>query len=477
MSSASPSAVKNPAEEPATADEYREWLASVAKLPRSERVEKLFAFQPTEYQADLLDYHEEHPKAQAAPKSGRQVGKTLTAAVIGADHAIMHPGTDVLFAAPSQGTADEMFRECKQHFKNSPFSLSRFGVETPNKQTWEFTTSTRILSRTFGNVDQKDNSGNRGMNPTCVIGDEAAYEKDAVYTEEIEEFFITHPSYEYYLFSTPAGKTGYFYDAVEGENTDDWFSPHWPTRISPYAQEDYIEKKRDQLDSQTFAQEFLGEFAESEDAYLPHSIVKPCIQPDVIESADEHARRWLAVDPARSGADRAVYLDLDEHGAIRNIWSEETTTGPEFVGRLKALQRGGDVPPPDVGSGVTPDDGYEEIVVEENAVGGFGADLVEEGLGRVVRKITTSTKTKQAMYQRLKKDLEDGALSLPNYRRLITQLTALQYKYTSNGYLKISHRQGGHDDFPDALALGNHARSNAPPPRDNNDSSGGVGFL
>lgn len=472
MSSASASPVKNPAEEPATEDDYRQWIASVAQRPRSARVEGWFGFCPTEYQAALLDHHHEHPKTQAAPKSGRQVGKTLTAAIIGADHALMNPGTDVLFAAPSQGTANEMFRECKQHFKNSPFSLSRFGVETPNKRTWEFTTGTRILARTLGNVDQENNSGNRGMNPTCVIVDEAAYEKDAVYVEEIEEFFITHPEYEYYLFSTPAGKSGYFYDAVEGQNADDWFSPHWPTRISPYAQEDYIEKKRGQLDSQTFAQEFLGEFAESEDAYLPHSVVKPCIQPGAIESADPNARRWLAVDPARSGDDRAVFLDLGEHGAVRNIWSEETTTGPEFVGRLKALQRGGDVPAPDVGGGETPADGYEELVVEENAVGGFGADLVEAGLGRVVRKITTSTKTKQAMYQRLKKDLEDGALSLPNYRRLISQLTALQYKYTSNGYLKVSHRQGGHDDFPDALALGNYARMNSRNPED-----GGVSFL
>lgn len=436
-------------------------LHDLGSVPRSVRVEHVFGFSPTEYQAELLNYHEDHPKAQAAPKSGRQVGKTLTAAVIGADHAITNANTDVLFAAPGQATADEMFRECKQHFENGPLTLRQYGVTKPNEQTWEFDTGTRIMSRTLGNVDQENNSGNRGMNPTCVIVDEAAYEKDAVYTQEIEEFFITHPTYEYYLFSTPAGKSGYFYDAVEGGNTDDWFSPHWPTKISPYAQDDYIEKKRKQLDSQTFAQEFLGEFAESEDAYLPHSIVKPCIKPDAAANAVPHARRWLAVDPARSGDDRAVYLDLDYNGVIRNVWSEETTTGPEFVGRLKALQRGGDVPLPDVGSGVTPDDGYEEIVVEENAVGGFGADLVEEGLGRVVRKVTTSTKTKQAMYQRLKKDLEDGALSLPNYRRLVSQMTALQYKYTSNGYLKVSHRQGGHDDFPDALALGNYARTNA----------------
>lgn len=430
-------------------------IRDLGTLSRSERVAKLFDFEPTEYQAELLNRCESEAKAQAAPKAGRQVGKTITAGIIGADHAISHADTDVLFAAPAQGTADEMFRECKKHFKNGPLTLEQYGVKTDNKTTWEFYNGTRILARTLGDVEREDNPGNRGMNPTCVIVDEAAYEKDAVYIEEIEEFFITHPRYEYILISTPAGKAGYFYNAVEGQNTDDWFSPHWPTRISPYAQQDYIEKKRRQLDSQTFAQEFLGEFVEAEDAYLPHSIIKPCIGEI---KATEPALRFLGVDPARKGDDRAVYLDLDEHGVIRNIWSEETTSGPEFVGRLKALHRSMASDPPDVGTGSLPDDGYDQILVEENAVGGFGADFAEEGLGNVITQITTSIKTKQKMYQRLKRDLEAQDLTLPNYRLLITQLTSLEYKYTENGYLKVSHPQGGHDDFPDALALANLGR-------------------
>lgn len=444
------------ADQAIAADDYERAIQKLAPLLRSDRVQKLFNFEPTEYQAEVLNYAESEAKAQIAPKAGRQVGKTLTAAIIGADHAVTHRETDVLFAAPTQDPADEMFRECKQHFRNSPFTLDQFGVVKNNEQTWEFDTGTRILSRTLGDVDRDDNPGNRGKNPSCVVIDEAAYEKAAVYTHEIEEFFITHPTYEYVLISTPAGKSGYFYDAVEGQNTDEWFSPHWPTRISPYAQQDFIEKKQRRLDSQTFAQEYLGEFVEAEDAYLPHDIVKPCIGEREIE---EPALRYLGVDPARKGDDRAVYLDLDEFGVIRNIWSEETTSGPEFVGRIKALQTGNASDTPDVGTGSLPQTGYDEILVEENAVGGYGADIAEKGLGDVITKVTTSAKTKQAMYQRLKHDLEAQDLTLPNYRLLITQLTSLEYKYTETGYLKVSHPQGGHDDFPDGLALANHGRA------------------
>lgn len=433
---------------------FREWLLS---MPRSERVGWVFGFEATDYQAEFLDYHEDVDKAQAAPKKGRQVGATLTAAVIGADRAMTHPGEDTLFAAPGQGTADEMFRECKEFFRQGPLTLQQYGVTDDNKRTWEFDNGHRILSRTLGNVDRDDRPGNRGMSPTGVLVDEAAYEKDKVYTDEIEGFFITHPAYEYYLFSTPAGKSGYFFDAVEGKNADRWFSPHWPTRISPFAQEDYIERKREELDSLTFAQEYQGEFAESEDAYLPHTIVKPCVDPDPASQCN--ALRYLGVDPAREGKDRMVLYDLDAQGVTRNIWSEEQTTGTGFVGRITALQQGTASDTPEYGAGDLPENGYEAIVIEENAVGGFGADLAEAGLGNVIRKVRTSSQSKQDMYQRLKKDLEDEALTLPNHRRLINQLTSLEYRYTQHGYLKIQHPTGGHDDYPDALALANAVRS------------------
>jgi len=437
------------------------------RLPRSERVERVFGFSPTSYQADLLDYGETVAKAEAAPKAGRQVGKTTTAGIIGADHALTHANTDVLYAAPSQGTANEMFRECKKRFWESPLSLEQFGVTDDNKETWEFDNGTRILSRTLGNVEQEDNSGNRGMNPTCVIVDEAAYEKDAVYTEEIEEFFITHPEYEYYLFSTPAGKSGYFYEKVEEDGERDledakdekwaWYSPYWPTKISPYAQEDYIEKKREQFDSQTFAQEFLGEFVEAEDAYLPHKTVSPCIDGTITPTGSP--ARYLGVDPARKGDDRAVFYDLDEHGRTWNIWSAEDTDGPGFVGRLTALQQGRNPAPPDVGTGTTPDNGYQLIVVEENGVGGYGADFAQAGLGDVICPVSSSNKSKGQMYQRLKNDLEGEELVLPSYRRLVDQTTSLQYSYTQTGLLRLEHPPGKHDDFPDALCLANAGRT------------------
>jgi len=450
------------------------------ELPRSERLERVFGHKPTEYQAKLLDFGEQKQKAQAAPQAGRQVGKTITAGAIGADHALTHADTDVLYAAPSQGTANEMFRECKKLFWNADLTLEQFGVSDDNKETWEFENGTRILSRTLGNVEQEDNSGNRGMNPTCVIIDEAAYEKDAVYTEEIEEFFITHAEYEYYLFSTPAGKSGYFYEKASPDedgirDVDEalktkfgWYAPYWPTRISPYAQQDYIEKKEEELDEATFAQEFLGEFAEDGDSAIPHSTLVPNIKPDPFRKPTDS--RFLSIDPARKGSDEMVAFDMDEDGKYWNVWAFESMTGPVFLEFVHGVQTGerydsgvevpwnGPYPEPDTGTSQIPQAGYQSILIEENAVGGYGADFAEASLGGVVRVINQTNETKQNIYQRLTKDLESEVLCLPNHDKLIRQTTNLQKSFTPTGKAKYEHPPGGHDDWPDSLAMVNWAR-------------------
>ena len=435
-------------------------------LPRSERVEILFNFEPTEYQAELLDHLEAEGGSHAAPQKGRQVGATLTAGVIGADHALWAPQlvggpTDVLFAAPGQETADEMFEECKQRFKQGPLTLEQYGVVKDNEQTWKFNSGTRILSRTLGNVGQDEQPGNRGKNPTCVIVDEAAYEKDVVYEEEIEQFFITHPNFEYVLFSTPAGQSGYFYEKVTQD--DDWFSPYWPTRISPYAQEDYIEKQREKLDSSTFAQEYEGKFAEDGGSAIPHETLNPNIRPDAPH--DPAQLRYLGVDPARGGKDEMVAFDLDATGVCWNVWAFETINGPQFVEFLEILhQRKSNLehwettPTPECGDGQTPTDGYQSILIEENGVGGFAADFAEAGLGDVVKVVNSTNRTQQNIYQRLITDLEDERLALPNHRKLIRQVTKLEKTFTPTGKAKYAAPTGKHDDWPDGLAFANWAR-------------------
>lgn len=453
----------------------RELGEALKGLPRSQRVQIAFDFRPTDYQAVLLDYAGMVDRAQAAPQKGRQTGATTIAGVIGADHVLCNAGVDVLYTAPGQDTADEMFSEFKDAFKDGPFTLEQYGVKKDNEREWKFAQGSRALSRTLGNVNEENNSGNRGFSPTCVIVDEAAYTYDAVFDDELEPFFITHPEYEYYLFSTPAGESGYYYERVKEDGHRDphdaaaedfgWFAPYWPTKVSPFAQQDFIEKQRKKKDESTFAREYLGKFEPDGDSAIPHDVLVPNIKPD--QSGDPSVARYLGIDPARSGNDEMIAFDMDADGVWRNIWAFKTISGPQFLEFLEVvhqqkpedeLEYWNGPPEPAVGRGVGPSDGYHTILIEENGVGGFGADFAEAGLGSVVKVVTSSNETKQNIYGRLINDLESEELALPNHRPLIRQTTKLQKTFTPTGKAKYEAPPGKHDDYPDGMAFANWAR-------------------
>ncbi|MFB6198811.1 MAG: hypothetical protein ABEI52_11175, partial [Halobacteriaceae archaeon] len=57
------------------------------------------------------------------------------------------------------------------------------------------------------------------------------------------------------------------------------------------------------------------------------------------------------------------------------------------------------------------------------------------------------------------KDVESEELTIPNHRRLVDELTSLEFEFTQHGYMKVHHPERGHDDFADSLAFANWGRS------------------
>lgn len=418
----------------------REAANDVADRPRSERVARLFGFEPFGYQEDVLD----SPESHVTWVCGRQVGKTETTATIVADFALMHADADVLVAARYQETANELFRRAKDHIENTGVGLERVGVETSNRETWEFANGSRIMSRTLGT----DASQQRGKLPQCIVVEEAELVTADVYQRVIEPMFATHDEYELYLVGTPQGKSGYFYE--KHSHDDDWGSYHVPTSANPLVDEEWLEARREDVDDITWRQEYLGEFIESEEAYLPMSVVRPCLSDESDIPDAPTGGCYLGVDVARTGRDRSVFVSIDEKGHVFDLQSTRNRPLTDDVGRIKALDERY---------------GYDAIHVDENGVGGGVVDFAGEGL-RHVEAVPFSTKRKQQMYQGLKKALEDGHLTLPWHDRLVDELTALEFSFTSTGLLRISHPSGGHDDYPDALALAVDAKAG--------DSSGGL---
>ena len=396
-------------------------------LPRSERVKRLFGFEPFEYQAKVLDA----PEPRTIWICGRQVGKTETASVVPADHALMNPGSDTLIASRFQETANELFRRTKKHLEGMG-DLASVGVTTPNKSTYEFDTGSRIMSRTLGN----DGRQQRGKVPSCVVVEEAALVDREVYDRVLRPMFATHDNPELILISTPRGQSGYVYEKwQDAQDSDRWAPFRNETADNPLVSEEWLESERSEVDSLTWRQEYLGEFVPEGDVYLPRELVDSCVRDG--ETTRTGERCWLGVDVARSGADRSVYLSVDSDGNVFDIQSVDTETVDQSVGRIRALHE---------------QHGYRSILIDENAVGGGVVDFSAAALPNI-EPVTFSSKSKQELYQTLKRVMESREVVLPDHERLVHELSSLQYDFTQHGILRVEHPPGGRDDFADALAL------------------------
>lgn len=417
---------------------------SLLAMRRSERVAAVFDFDAWDYEADVLD----SPYRRIVWVCGRQVGKTETAGVIPADWVLTHPGEDALIAAEYQETADELFARTKQHFANvgEPGTV---GIEKPNTKTYTMDTGGRVLSRTLGGG--AEGNPQRGKLPSCVVAEEAALIKRNVYDRVLRPMFATHEDYLLLLISTPRGKSGYLWDKWnDAPESDTWGRYRSKTGDSPLVTDEWLEGERAEVDDLTWRQEYLGRFVETGDEYLPESLVEPQQVSHGIERETDAA--VLAVDPAGKGADRSVYASIDLNGNVFDLRSRETETVPESVGRIKALNN---------------ENAYSLIYVEENGLGTGVLDYSALELSRV-EGWTTSQKSRQDMYRNLKTVFEQGNVTLPDgdddARRMFNQLTSLTHGFSPNGILQVEHPPGGHDDYPDALAIGfaavrDHTRS------------------
>jgi hypothetical protein len=399
--------------------------ATLLELPRSDRVSRLFDFAPFPYQADVLD--SDPPRKLWV--CGRQVGKTETASVVPPDYALMNPGEDVLIASRYQETADELFRRSKAHL-SSMGPLKEIGVESPRKKTYELDTGARIMSRTLGTSGDQQ----RGKVPSCIVIEEGALVDREVYEQVLRPMFATHDDYELWLVTTPRGKQGYVWDAWKAPDSDQWARFHNKTEDNPLVSDEWLEEERASVDDITWRQEYLGEFVEVGDSWLPYTVVEPCVADEAPQRTGDRA--WLGVDVARTGTDRSVYISVDSDGNVFDVVAIDTETLDQAVGRIKALH--------DVHS-------YSRILVDENGLGAGVADFSAVSLPNV-EPVTFSDKSKQELYTELKRVLESRELSLPANDTLVSELTDLSYDFTSTGILRV-RAASGRDDHADALAL------------------------
>lgn len=157
----------------------------------------------------------------------------------------------------------------------------------------------------------------------------------------------------------------------------------------------------------------------------------------------------LGVDFARLGQDSTVLVLIEEERPgsdlfVKLVQETQHKLLTDAIGRITML-----------------DDKYkcDKIILDQTGLGSGPVDVLQERLGYKIEGVTFTIKSKQDIYQNLRRLLElraknkPGGLHLPNHKKLLFQLMDLRYEFSGSGDMKIHHSDRGHDDYCDALAL------------------------
>lgn len=277
--------------------------------------------------------------------------------------------------------------------------------------------------------------------------------------------------------STPGEQSGRFYEiCARRPGYEDWAVLHVTLDdflASGRVSREWIESRKRQwgVDSAIYQQRVLGQFADSSEAQL--------IPLSWVEAANE---RWQAcegqgpaeakpvfgVDPAHLGPDQTAVARL-RGSVIERVWTLSRQDTMRTVGFIKSLLAEAD---------------GAMIMVDTIGIGAGVVDRLRE-LNCQVRPVDARQKTslrdstglnhfknlRSALWWRLREALDpeqEEPLAVPPDDRLIGDLTAPTWTYTSTGAIEVESkdairkRLGRSPDLADAVCLALHASATPP---------------
>jgi phage terminase large subunit len=408
-----------------------------------------------------------------AVRSGNGIGKTALESWIILWFMYTHPDCRVICTATTQSQIqDVLWSEVKKWLDKSNIkhlftwtATSLYCNKYPN--TWFAVAKTSNEPTHFQGFHEQN---------IMFIVDEASGVMDEIW-EAVRGSLTTENAY-CLLFGNPNYLEGFFYHAFHSKS-DLWTTFQFSALESPQvtkASLDELERDCGGTDTNQWRIRALGEFPadDASDLYIPLSLLEPClVDKQVVWENDPHAdfEYDLGVDIARFGDDDTV-MTVSKHNMrytpnkvidIVNIQTLRHQPLTAVAGYVISMHKHWN---------------FKSIYVDETGLGSGVYDILhEQGLPVIPvtfnKKVETgkiADTNKEAMYKHLKLLLEKQVrvvnnrklnkteeeydiIRIPKHPHLVTQCVTLHYDYSSSGVLMIHHDDGGHDDYPDSLAL------------------------
>ncbi len=179
---------------------------------------KSLGFSCFDWQIDVL----RSPAKRKVINGARQSGKSTVVSAVPAHTARFYPGSISIIGAPTENQANETMNKVIAFISRDPDypELKKCSTEEV-----ELENGSRIIVRTA-----KSDTFRGYSCPRVIILDEASRIEEDAYTSGARPMLTDNPNGELYLISTPFGKEGFFYEAMN-DTSGVW--SRWNIR-SPY---------------------------------------------------------------------------------------------------------------------------------------------------------------------------------------------------------------------------------------------------
>ncbi len=200
----------------------------------------------------------------------RQGGKSTVAALKAVQRAVFRPPSFVVMLAPSLRQSQELYRKALAIYRSVGRDVASSDVE--NRLSFELANGSRVLAlpgtadtiRGFSSVD-------------LAVADEAARIEDEAMAALRPMLAVS--SGQLLAMSTPAGKRGWWYEAVTGGTAEAW--QVFTVRASECARlkPSFLEAERVALGPWWFGQEYQCSFVDTVDQLFPTDFIDRSFRP------------------------------------------------------------------------------------------------------------------------------------------------------------------------------------------------------
>lgn len=463
-------------------EEIAKWLATVSGfIQGATRVDD----KPTRLYDYQVEFNECNSRFRAALKS-RQTGFSFNFAAESLAKAHLKPEHTAIFVSYNLEDAKEKIRYARMLYDTMPLAWQKKLV-TDNKTELEFKDSKGKRSRLISNPCRDP----RGKGKADVYLDELAFYRNArkIYVAAVP--IITRGGGILTVASTPLGKTGVFYEIIEGEAEKYphfkrfyipwWVCPDFCTDVARARREaeqmstdqrvdefgtDILKLIRQSMDLESFQQEYECLFIDEATAYIPWDLILAAAKDsDELEYYTDlesfmgyraEGPLWGGYDIGRRrNASELIVVEQKENRFYTRLtltlekkeFSFQKALLAQLLEKRKDLQR---------------------LCIDSTGIGmNLAEDLSKEYSYRA-EGVDFTNPVKMGLGTGLKIAMEDRNIQIPALRDLMLQIHSVKRTVTQAGNIRLDteHDEKHHADKFWALALAIHAASNTSAPLD-----------